>query len=605
MAQDSLFFRGFALLRAVVGNLGEGKRWKAAGIAALMLWPAAAHAWWNKDWAHRVKIEVPATTAAAQIVPVSLHIGNFSFEEAKPDGADVRFVNGDDMTPLNYHFELFDNAEQLAVIWVQLPAAADSGPRSFWMYYGNPKAVAATNPRASYDASDVAVFHFGEKDGSPRDVTSYANEPKLFTGRLGANGVADGGVHFAPSESLVLNGAPQLDINEQRGFSLSAWIKPDAVDKPGLIFSRAKDALALELGVADGHLYAQFTDGKTRVRERAADPIVAAKWQHIAMAWSDRLVVYMDGKPALTLARPARAVGGDLTIGAHSVLGAGFAGQLDELNLVNAARPAAWVAATATAEDPAAEAAAFVAEEQAAGGESEYFAVLRTIANAVSWDGWFIIALIGVLGFISGEVMISKFVQLLRIENANREFLTRFRALGADPTAMVPSASGTKDEQQQLHNSGLYQLYRGGVEEFRRQRDSVTAEGGHALAPANFEVIKANIDTTIVNESNRMNRGMVLLTLAVSAAPFLGLLGTVVGIMVTFGSIALAGDVNVNTIAPGVAAAITTTVAGLAVAIPVMFVYNYLATKIRELATAMDVFANEFVGRLASQRISR
>jgi biopolymer transport protein ExbB len=75
--------------------------------------------------------------------------------------------------------------------------------------------------------------------------------------------------------------------------------------------------------------------------------------------------------------------------------------------------------------------------------------------------------------------------------------------------------------------------------------------------------------------------------------------------MVTFGAIAMVGDVNVNTIAPGVAAALATTVAGLAVAIPVMFVYNYLATRIRQLTMAMEVFANEFVGRIAAQPISK
>jgi biopolymer transport protein ExbB len=91
----------------------------------------------------------------------------------------------------------------------------------------------------------------------------------------------------------------------------------------------------------------------------------------------------------------------------------------------------------------------------------------------------------------------------------------------------------------------------------------------------------------------------VLLTLSVSGAPFLGLFGTVVGIMITFATIAATGDVNVNTIAPGVAAALTTTVAGLMVAISVMFAYNHLTLRISNLTSAMEVFADELVGRLA------
>jgi biopolymer transport protein ExbB len=72
--------------------------------------------------------------------------------------------------------------------------------------------------------------------------------------------------------------------------------------------------------------------------------------------------------------------------------------------------------------------------------------------------------------------------------------------------------------------------------------------------------------------------------------------------MITFGTIAMMGDVNVNTIAPGVAAALATTVMGLIVAIPVMFGYNQLSTRIRTLTTTTEVFANELMSRIALGR---
>jgi biopolymer transport protein ExbB len=92
---------------------------------------------------------------------------------------------------------------------------------------------------------------------------------------------------------------------------------------------------------------------------------------------------------------------------------------------------------------------------------------------------------------------------------------------------------------------------------------------------------------------------MVLLTICIAGGPFLGLLGTVVGVMITFAAIAAAGDVNVNAIAPGIAAALVATVAGLAVAIPALFGYNYLTSKISELTSDMQVFIDEFVTRVA------
>jgi len=93
----------------------------------------------------------------------------------------------------------------------------------------------------------------------------------------------------------------------------------------------------------------------------------------------------------------------------------------------------------------------------------------------------------------------------------------------------------------------------------------------------------------------------VLLTIAIAGGPFLGLLGTVVGVMITFAAIAAAGDVNVNAIAPGIAAALVATVAGLAVAIPALFGYNYLSSRISELNSDMQVFVDEFISRIAEK----
>ena len=92
---------------------------------------------------------------------------------------------------------------------------------------------------------------------------------------------------------------------------------------------------------------------------------------------------------------------------------------------------------------------------------------------------------------------------------------------------------------------------------------------------------------------------MVLLTIAISGGPFLGLLGTVVGVMITFAAIAASGDVNINAIAPGIAAALVATVAGLAVAIPSLFGYNYLGSQIKEIIADMHVFVDEFITRVA------
>ena len=121
----------------------------------------------------------------------------------------------------------------------------------------------------------------------------------------------------------------------------------------------------------------------------------------------------------------------------------------------------------------------------------------------------------------------------------------------------------------------------------------------HTLSGRSIEAIRASLDGGLVRETQKLNSLLVLLTIAISGGPFLGLLGTVVGVMITFAAIAAAGDVNVNAIAPGIAAALAATVAGLVVAIPALFGYNYLLAKVKNAASDMTVFIDEFVTKIA------
>ena len=119
------------------------------------------------------------------------------------------------------------------------------------------------------------------------------------------------------------------------------------------------------------------------------------------------------------------------------------------------------------------------------------------------------------------------------------------------------------------------------------------------LSDQSIAAIRATLEAQLNRESQSLNKLIVMLTIAISGGPFLGLLGTVVGVMITFASIAAAGDVNVNAIAPGISAALLATVAGLAVAIPALFGYNYLLTRIKDATNEMAVFLDAYVTRIA------
>ena len=91
---------------------------------------------------------------------------------------------------------------------------------------------------------------------------------------------------------------------------------------------------------------------------------------------------------------------------------------------------------------------------------------------------------------------------------------------------------------------------------------------------------------------------MIFLATIVSGAPFLGLLGTVCGVMAAFSAISVQQSASIQSIAPGVASALLTTIAGLVVAIPSMFGYNFLLANSRRLTTELENFASSLADRL-------
>jgi biopolymer transport protein ExbB len=203
------------------------------------------------------------------------------------------------------------------------------------------------------------------------------------------------------------------------------------------------------------------------------------------------------------------------------------------------------------------------------------------------------------------------------VRRDNADFLRQFAALRTqDVGSLDVHGSEVEEELQEsplllalsgrhehFQSSSLYRIYHSGVRELEKRlpRAAGAQASGLSLTTQAIDTIRATMDATLVRETQRLNAQMVLLTIAISGGPFLGLLGTVVGVMITFASIAAAGDVNINAIAPGIAAALLATVAGLAVAIPALFGYNYLGSRIKDIIADMHVFVDEFVTRVAEQ----
>jgi biopolymer transport protein ExbB len=562
----------------------------------------AAESWWNAEWQSRAKITISASaagvTGALSDVPVlvRLHTGNFSFLDAKPDGSDLRFVADDDKTPLKFHIEKWEAQNDLGLVWVRVPLIGGGKTQTtLWAYYGNAKAEAASDSKSTWDAPQSVHIQFKDGEMPPKDSTANANNAVQFGGALGKQSFTADGAIFNGTGSLQIAASPSLAFTSASGVTYSVWLKIAGSQQNAILFGQKEGQQPLAVGLNGLRLFT--TLGKDTVT--SATDLGVSGWHHVAVTAKEKVVLYVDGQEVASGAVVPFDLKGAMTVGTS------FAGELDELAVANTARSPDWIKFVAKSQSGG-DAVINVgqAESGQAGGSTSYFTILL---GAVTLDGWVVIAILMVMMVISFSVMIGKAIFIVKLEKANQLFMGRFRKLTKDLTVLyqpLPASTGKgrrpKNAEGEYANSSLYRIYHGTIDELNNRLDAYKARGD-ALVLSNQSIgaIRATMDAGMVRESQRLNNQMVLLTIAISGGPFLGLLGTVVGVMITFAAIAAAGDVNVNSIAPGIAAALVATVAGLGVAIPALFGYNYLASKIKNASTDMQVFVDELITKLA------
>lgn len=550
-------------------------------LAALCagLFSTSAHAWWNGDFKQRTKVTLNTSAQGVEtkealsgvVVPVRLHSGNFDFLSAKPDGSDLRVVGSDDKTPLKFWIERFDGANELAVVWVQLPSVAPGTDKNtVHVYAGNEKAAAEATSAAIFDGSMLAAFGFSDKTPEAADASGQLKTAgpvaRETNGQIGA--------------SLKLDGAPvqisgdKLKATSGNPYSVSLWVKPEAA--AGTIFKQGPLSLAIDGGKLVARLGSAVATG---------GDLPASAWAHVAMTvGGGKLSLYLNGE-AVASADLGQAPAIEGTV----VLGEGVRGLLDQLEIASTVRSAEWLKLAAAAQRADAKLVAAVTQTEdgakgEGGGEPSHFAIL---VNNLTTDAWVVIIILGIMFVIAAWVMYDKAVLVGRADKDNMKFLSGFRDA---KDVLTVSSQGMKHSQ-------LARLYEAGLRELKKR--DVGVAGAAPLSGASIDAVKAAIDADLIRESHTLNSKIVLLTIAISGGPFLGLLGTVVGVMITFAAIAAAGDVNVNAIAPGIAAALLATVAGLGVAIPALFGYNYLAARIKNISSDMSIFVDEFVTRVA------
>ena len=248
---------------------------------------------------------------------------------------------------------------------------------------------------------------------------------------------------------------------------------------------------------------------------------------------------------------------------------------------------------------------------------SPFFAsgALRFAFEKATTEGKMTICALVVLSIFSWTVIITKGRQLYRARRAARKFFKAYRET-RDPLELARRGD-------EFDGAPAYELYYTGAEEteyhlknnpvqFVRPNNAVAAGssttgvetdiiGRHIttkISAGSFDQVRVSLERAASAQALALEKGMIILSTAVAGGPFIGLLGTVWGVMETFSGIARANAASLTAMAPGVAGALIATVVGLFVAIPAMFAYNYMVTMVRAITQELDAFASEYATAL-------
>ncbi len=578
-------------------------------------------AWWNNAWPVRKKIDIDTSDKGIAIsepigtatVLLRLHEGVFNFLGSKEDGSDLRIVADDQKTELKHHIEKWDSLLNEAYVWVQIPDLKSSAATSVWLYSGNvTDATAPALAKESYDADTTLIYHFA--DTANAAVDSSASGVRAEGVPAPAAGLLlSGGLRLFGQTPITIPANPALEWAPGGSLTLAMWVKPTALQPNAIILSRREGSNAVLLGLDNGVPFVEIN----KQRSSSGQPMAAGGWHHLAVTVNGAATtLYLDGKQYGTLAGgiPA-AFKGPITLDKDTSAGAaaGFTGEFDELQMSKTARAAGFIRLLSVNQGATSDAAKLVVigPDEVSGHEGEneimkHLTLITDISKDLTFDGWVVIVLCVILAVVGWLIAIGKFMYLNTSAKATKEFMKRWEKISSDLTAIdhtdsdnIKSMGGTVSGKAQklMRQSPVYHIYHIGSDEIRKRKES--KEGFNGLSSRSIQAIKATLDGGLTREVQKLNSKLVFLTIGIAGGPYLGLLGTVIGVMITFAVIAKSGEVEVNSIAPGIAGALLATVAGLAVAIPALFAYSYLSSRIKDAVTDMQIFIDEFLAKMA------
>ena len=216
--------------------------------------------------------------------------------------------------------------------------------------------------------------------------------------------------------------------------------------------------------------------------------------------------------------------------------------------------------------------------------------ILIDLENLLSQTGWVARGVLGLLllfSIISWAMILEKLGLFGRIRRQSDQFLRIFRATRgvANPQSLASSGSP------------FASVYAAGYRELQSQVGGI-AGNPHPPRLKSLQAVAVSMQLASTEEVRRVEKGMAWMATTASVTPFIGLFGTVWGIIDAFSGLSTAGAASLRAVAPGIAEALITTAAGLFTAIPALIFYNQFLQNIRDLAQRLDSFAMEVTAQI-------
>jgi biopolymer transport protein TolQ len=222
---------------------------------------------------------------------------------------------------------------------------------------------------------------------------------------------------------------------------------------------------------------------------------------------------------------------------------------------------------------------------------SPFFATANIIQIFVQSDivGQVITVGLAIFSLIAWTIMFGKHYELKRLAQFNYAFEQRLR----DERSLLDLPESFRNRRAIPYAD----LFADAVESYWRAT-AIAKERGQANTRARLEHAENALQRALSRQALRYESSMIFLASIVTGAPFLGLLGTVWGVMISFSAVSVQQTASIQTLAPGVAAALLTTIAGLVVAIPSVFGYNYILANTKRMITELENFASSLADRI-------